>query len=364
MSRASRRGLTLVELLVSISIIGILVALLVPAVNAARAASRKTTCMNNLRQFGVGMHAYSQRHGTLTSGAFDWKYEGSITDIGWVADQVAQGTPVGQMLCPSNTAKVSATVNQLLEMTEADFASCVDPKGGKSQTLPDGTQKTPPCRNILEQGLEPLSPERAAIIDKDVIQAFYNTNFVATWLLVRSRARINKSGNLESSDPGCPATLKSRPATYGPLRLAVIDSAKIPASSVPLLADAGQAKPLVATVGDFKAGLPTAGATTGGPVKVLNLQPPSFDEGKPRAGADGWWAVWNKTRQDYRGFAPVHAGVCNVLMADGSVHAFDDVNQDGLINNGFGVEGDSGYADDVVEAPDEVLFSKPSVKPI
>ena len=89
--RNRRGGFTLVELLVVIAIIGVLIALLLPAVQAAREAGRRMNCANNLKQIGLAMHMYNNQTGYLPPAGL-----GNVSAFVLVLPYLEQGAKYGR----------------------------------------------------------------------------------------------------------------------------------------------------------------------------------------------------------------------------------------------------------------------------
>jgi prepilin-type N-terminal cleavage/methylation domain-containing protein len=123
------RGFTLVELLVVIAIIGILVALLLPAVQAAREAGRRAQCMNNLKQFGVAVHNHHDTYRRLPpGGTIPWAGDGWGFNILPFIEQgntqkqgyaVAQTVQLSFYLCPSRRNEANQGGRALMDYASA-----------------------------------------------------------------------------------------------------------------------------------------------------------------------------------------------------------------------------------------------------
>jgi prepilin-type N-terminal cleavage/methylation domain-containing protein/prepilin-type processing-associated H-X9-DG protein len=310
----NRRGFTLVELLVVITIIAILVSLLMPALFAAREASRSTTCKSNLRQFYIGFEIKSGKgEGPFSSGAYDGRRDGCVDTYGWVADLVnANICEPQQLLCPSNRPG-SEKLNDYLGV------STYQPKEGATPIRVNAGR----CGQMSDVGLV-----------TELLTNGYGTNYCQTWLMARSEPRF-VGGEVPSG-----AALKGLAGTVGPLSRKRIANSGVSSGIVPLLHDSkvGDEKEAI-----LKSDIP--GFITGGERLVE-----SFSDGPAlrQASTDGL-VHWGKTPitladvhrspydhlQDTRDMGPLHNGTCNVLFADGHVEEFEDTNNDGYLNPGF-----------------------------
>lgn len=156
------KAFTLVELLVTISIIALLASILLPALGKARDAGRASACAGNLRSFGSALQIYASQDstGSMCSGAFDHLRDGDVRKYGWVADVInlKVGSP-GKMLCPSNRWTINEKV--------ADYTGA----GASGASNPLREHNIP---------IVPVGPKSA-----DLWAAGYNTNYATTWHLVR-----------------------------------------------------------------------------------------------------------------------------------------------------------------------------------
>ena len=183
--------------------------------------------------------------GQYCSGAFSWREDGAVTEIGWVADMLKWNIPAGKMLCPANPFRISETYNDLYSMDPVALSNCVDTLGSLPKAAPDGTMVVNPCRKISELNLAPGSEERRRLVESAIYNEHFNTNYTASWFLVRSEALLDMSGNLVENSPGCGASIRSRNTTAGPLTQRRLDTSKVASTFVPLVGDGSHSSSLL-----------------------------------------------------------------------------------------------------------------------
>jgi prepilin-type processing-associated H-X9-DG protein len=367
--------------LVVIAIIAVLAAILVPALAAAREAARSGNCRNNMRQFFVGfaLHADNDPLERFSTGACDYRRDGSIDTYGWVADLVNAGICKPQeLLCPSNDSKGLEKLNDYLGTSTI---------GGPKEGCPTG-RLSEGASALWQTGgsLASATPEeKAAAVAEHFLKKGYGTNYISTWFFSRTGPAVEDGGSGKVIYPSTGA-IKGLGGTLGPLSRAVAEGSPYTSSIIPIIGDAniGDAKEavLVAEIPGFlpkghrlcesfsdgpalrvcsSAGMDNWGSETGD-VTVYDPASPTtsiyYEEQPPR----GVVKPVPTHLQDYRDFAPVHNGNCNILFADGSIRSFKDSNGDGYLNPGFDVSAvtdlsASGYTDSRVELPPALIFS-------
>lgn len=107
---ARRSAFSLVELLVVIAIVGILIAMLLPAIQAARGSARRAQCANNMRQIGLAIHQYADVH----KGKFPLVAHNHARDQSWIYSLAPHTESVDALrLCPEDRARLEAETGRV-----------------------------------------------------------------------------------------------------------------------------------------------------------------------------------------------------------------------------------------------------------
>jgi len=296
--RGRHPGFTLIELLVSIGVIAILIALLLPAVQAAREAARRTKCKNNLKQLGLALHNYHEVHKRLPVNSGNGVVLGQWP---WEVGAHRKGTPLTGLL---------PFLDEKPFYSQLDFGGDVVQQIDSSQQLRQHVTASLICPSDLNS--EGVPEERAM------------TNYVPC-----IGAQMMVSQNVT-----CDAWItQANPFGNGPVpRAGTLDGSMVSGvfarySWAARIGDITDGLSNTIAMGEVRAGcnerIHNRGWYDPAVMFFATTIPINFDSCRtepPSVAGCRSWEAWDAAY----GFKSSHSGICHFLLCDGSVRAINE----------------------------------------